>query len=141
MIFCLFHQPALRRHLDDGEPLSARAQSHLGHCRHCREMLRSHLAIIHHLSAKAGEPVDPPPFLHARVMNGLRERSSENQPSFALRWTMGIAVIVMAATLLAFWPLRHSSQQAASWPDVHSDITFKTTLPANPLEIEIENLR
>ena len=54
---------------------------------------------------------------------------------------MGIAAIAIAATLLALWPSRHSSQQAASWPDVHSDITFKATLPANPLEIEIENLR
>src|SRR4051794_4365647 len=109
MSFCFFHQPALRRHLDDGQPLSARAQAHLGHCRDCREMVRSHLAIIQHLSAKSGEPTGAPPFLHARVMEGLREQTRvKAQLSFAPRWAIAMAAVATIALLIAFLSPRHS---------------------------------
>jgi hypothetical protein len=71
MISCFFHQPALRRHLDDGEELSTRSNSHLQACPKCREMLAAHRTIIEHLSARRNQPPATPAFLHARIMNNL----------------------------------------------------------------------
>jgi hypothetical protein len=142
MIFCLLHQPSFRRHLDGGAALSKSAQAHVNRCPRCRAMLQSHLAIIRHLSAMNDESLATPSFLHARVMNGVRQAAPQKDKQRMLpQW--GIAALGCAAVLalaLLFVP-RNSPMRSASWPDIHSDIAFKTTLPANPLETEIENLR
>jgi hypothetical protein len=137
MIACLFHQPAFRRHLDDGEQLSPRAKAHLSACPKCREMLAAHHTIIGHLSARRNKPRETPPFLHARIMNNL-----ETPPRLSIfRWiavAASLAVIAAAAYLMIPTP---PTRQAATWPEIPTKIAFKSSLPQNPLEQEIQNLR
>lgn len=139
MISCLFHQPALRRHLDDGEPLSARAQGHLNACPHCREMVASHLAIIKNLNANRRGPIETPAFLHARVMNDIRT-TQPAKPRAVLRWATAAVVIAFLAAIAVFL-MKPAAPRTASFPKIETQLAFQTLLPANPLEVEIQNLR
>ena len=141
MISCLFHQSALRRHLDDGWPLSARTQSHLDKCSSCREMLEEHSAIIQRLNAKKLGSMETPAFLHTRIMNGIRaDVSPSARRSPSLRWAFATVGVAVVGTLLAVVLIRPSRSPVA-WPELKTQLAFKSALPANPLETEIENLR
>jgi hypothetical protein len=140
MIACLFHQPAFRRHLDDGERLSPRANAHLSACPKCREMLAAHRAIIGHLSARRKQSPETPPFLHARIMNNLETTPLQQSPAM-FRWlAFGASLAAVAAVAYLMTPTR-PSQQSARWPDLPTKIAFKTSIPENPLEQEIQHLR
>jgi anti-sigma factor RsiW len=140
MISCFFHQPALRRHLDDNEPLAARAQSHLDACPRCREMVAAHLAIIKNLSANRGDSIETPPFLHARVVNDLRKTQPE-KPRAVLHWATAAAAIALVSVGIAALVTKPTPPRTASFPKIETQIAFQTSLPANPLEVEIQNLR
>jgi hypothetical protein len=75
-------------------------------------------------------------------MNGLRHAEpAKDEKRVAPRWAMAIAGFGAVTVFIALMVLRDSPIQTPSWPDVHSDIAFQTTLPANPLQTEIDNLR
>jgi hypothetical protein len=143
MISCLFHKPALRRHLDDGEPLSGSTKAHLEHCANCRELLAVHSSIIKSL-AVIPALIDPPPFLHARVMNSLRETPTAPRRDFKFQWaavTCAVASITIGIALLPPKQATRPIERAPSWPTLETQMTFNTALPENPLESEIKNLR
>jgi hypothetical protein len=140
MIACPFHQPAFRRHLDDGEQLPPRAKAHLSACPKCREMLAAHHAIIGQLSARRNEPRETPSFLHARIMNNLETTPHQHAPA-TLRWlALGASLAAIAVTACLLIPNR-PAQQTATWSELPTKIVFKTSIPENPLEQEIQNLR
>ena len=139
MIACIFHQPALRRHLE-GETLSTRAKSHLDHCAKCREMLAAHRTIIQHLGARRSELTETPAFLHARIMNNL-EAATPHDNSAMFRWVaVAASIAVIAAAAYLMMPSR-PTPQAGTWPQLPTGIAFKPSIPENPLEQEIQNLR
>jgi hypothetical protein len=140
MISCFFHQPALRRHLDDGEELSSHAQSHVQACPKCREMLAAHRAIVEHLSARRNPSPATPAFLHARIMNNLEAAPRPRNISI-LPWAAASATIAILAAAIFLSLPKPPPQPAARWPDLPTRIAFKTSIPENPLAIEIENLR
>ena len=142
MIACLLHQPALRRHLDDGAPLSSRTQSHLASCGACREMVAEHRQIIAALETRRQRSVDTPHFLHSRVMAGLR-KNQPNQPIPSRSFSWVIPAVAMVAVIIAsIWISQNRvPQKAASWPEFKTAFALQTTIPRNPLELEIENLR
>jgi predicted anti-sigma-YlaC factor YlaD len=141
MISCLLHQPALRRHLDDAEPLSERTTAHLKHCRRCREMFAAHSTMIKHLSAEKLEAEPTPAFLHARIMSSLERKNPEpREASRVFKWAGAFGCVALAAVLVATMRPKQA-QQTGTWPVFETEIAFKATLPANPLETEIANLR
>ena len=140
MISCFLHQPALRRHLDDGEELSARAKSHLQACPKCRETLAAHRTIINHLSARRNQSLDTPAFLHARIMNNLGT-APPHQSVLVLRWVgAGVTLAILLTAIFLSLPKR-VTERTATWPDLSPRTAFKPSIPENPLETEIENLR
>jgi hypothetical protein len=138
MISCLFHQPALRRHLDDNEPLLGAAKAHLSACRGCREMVAEHRTIIGHLSAHRAAPIPPPPFLHARIVNSI-EAATQPERFTAFRWIGAAAVVIAVGVFLAL--PKSAPEPVGSWPDLGTKIAFNTSIPENPLEKEIHNLQ
>jgi hypothetical protein len=103
-------------------------------------MLAAHRAIIEHLSARHNQSQDTPAFLHARIMNNLEKAPRAGNVSI-LRWAgVGVAVAILAAAIFLSVP-RPAPQPTAMWPDLQTRIAFKPSIPKNPLETEIENLR
>ena len=138
MILCFFHQPALRRHLNDGGPLTPRAKAHLERCPRCREMVAAHLAIIKNLSAKREHAEGTPAFLHARVMNRIQATPTTADRGIP-RWAGAVAAFAIVVATLLFTPKQPTQREATL--SLPTQIAFKPTLPANPLETEIESLR
>jgi predicted anti-sigma-YlaC factor YlaD len=140
MISCFLHQPALRRHLDDGHELSARTKAHLHLCLKCRELVAAHRAIIEHLSVRRSASPETPPFLHARIMNNL-ESAPRRQTVSPLRWAAATcSIAVLGAAIVLSLP-KSPVPPTTTFVDLPTTIAFKTTLPENPLEQEIQNLR
>jgi predicted anti-sigma-YlaC factor YlaD len=140
MISCFFHRSAFRRHLDDGEELSALAKSHLRACDKCREMLAAHRAIIEHLSARRNPSPETPAFLHARIMNNL-ETAPQHQTASLLRWAGAAVTLAVLATAVFLSLPKQVAKPTATWPDLSPSVGFKPSIPENPLETEIQNLR
>lgn len=103
-------------------------------------MLAAHRAIIGHLSARRVEARDTPAFLHARIMSNLQTPVPNGGP-FALRWAsaVGVAALIVAALFLS--RPEPARQTVATWPAMTITPAFKQSLPENPLEAEIQNLR
>jgi hypothetical protein len=142
MISCLFHNHAIRRHFNDDEPLSESTKAHVDHCGRCRELLVVHSSLVKGLAATA-EQIEPPPFLHARVMNQLRETPTPAPPRRDLRfqWAAAACAVALIAISIALLPPQRPAESTPSWPTLETQISFKTSLPENPLEAEIKNLR
>jgi hypothetical protein len=143
MISCLFHNRAIRRHLDESEPLSQSTKAHIEHCATCRELLALHSSIVRGLAA-IPDRIDPPPFLHARVMNSLRKTPTAPRRDFKFQWAAATCAVALITISIALLPLKQPTlptESAPSWPTLETQMIFKTSLPENPLESEIKNLR
>jgi hypothetical protein len=139
MISCLFHQPAIRRHLGDNQPLPARAESHLAQCAHCRDLVRAHSAIIVKLANQKPANFKAPAFLHARIMNALQTpAATRSQFVPVLRWAIPTLLIAATATLLL--TRKTPPQQFVEVKIIPKQLALKATIPENPLETEIQNL-
>jgi hypothetical protein len=141
MISCFFHNRAIRRHLDDGEPLSQSARDHINDCASCREFLAMHSAVVKSLTALPVEEIEAPRFLHARVMNKLRETPTTASRNHKWQWAVATSAVALLTISIAVLPPKRSTEPAPSWPELESPIALKTALPENPLESEIKNLR
>lgn len=103
-------------------------------------MLAAHRTIIDHLSARRNQHPDTPAFLHARIMNNL-ETAPQHQNASGLRWVgAGVTVAILATAVFLSLP-KQVAKPAATWPDLSPGMTFKPSIPENPLETEIQNLR
>jgi hypothetical protein len=146
MSLCLPNLPALRRHLDDGAPLPAAAQSHLAECPRCRKMFSTHSAVVAKLTPPA-DPIAAPPFLHSRVMNAVGATGPDRkQNSLRLAWAIPTLAIALAATFLA---LNHAPSKTVSTPNtpvwnadlVKTQIAMQPPDLEKPFQNEIKNLQ
>ncbi|HUS35084.1 MAG TPA: hypothetical protein VM680_06995 [Verrucomicrobiae bacterium] len=89
------------------------------------------------------EQIEPPPFLHARVMNKLRATPTPTSPRRDLKfqWAAATCAVALITIGIALLPPQRPAESTPSWPTLETQINFKTSLPENPLEAEIKNLR
>ena len=140
MISSFVHNRAIRRHLDDGEPLSESAKAHLEQCANCRELLATHSLVSKGLATPPAQ-IEAPPFLHVHVMNGLRETPAPPRRHPKFQWAAAMSGIALLTISIAVLPSKRPAEPTPSWPTLEAPIALKTSLPENPLESEIKNLR
>lgn len=145
MIRCLFHQSALRRHLDAGAALEQSAQAHFDSCPSCRAVLEAHQSLVRaKVSSKA-----PPPFLRARIMNSLRAAPAPTRnKTTAFEWALGVAMFAMFVTLsvkLSRVGSQHThaaqNSQPTQAPWKIAAFTPTTITFEQPLETELASLQ
>lgn len=140
MISCFFHHRAIRRHLDDSEPLSQSTTGHVEQCADCRELLATHALVMKRLTTPPAQ-IEAPPFLHARVMNSLRETPTAHRRDPNFQWAAAMFGIALLTLGIAVLPSKRPAEPTPAWPTLGAPISLKTSLPENPLESEIKNLR
>ena len=94
MIRCFLLQPALRRHLNEGEPLSESTRAHLSACAECRGIVEEHRVVIARLKAPAEVEA---PFLRAHIMNSIRSPATR-RPTWKPVW---LFATIIAMTVIA----------------------------------------
>jgi hypothetical protein len=135
MIRCLPHQRALRRRIEHGEALSEAAHQHVDACPACQAELR--LAGAHVLRTEA------PPFLHARIMNSVRNETVSRRAELSLAWKLAPVLVVAMAFALVMAPKDSSKRELAAKPQPWKIAAFAAPeLPQEaPLETELANLQ
>lgn len=140
MISCFFHNRAIRRRFDDGQPLSESTTAHIEACAECRDFVATHSAVVNGLAMRPAE-IDPPPFLHGRVMNTLREGPAPARHIPKWQWAVATSAVALITISIAVLPQKPSNEPSPSWPELDTEITWTPSLPQNPLESEINSLR
>jgi hypothetical protein len=106
-------------------------------------MLAEHRRIIAALETRREYSTETPGFLHARVMAGIREsESAKATPGRTWGWTMPAGAAALLVLVGSVWfSQKRVEPTAASWPEIKTAFALEATIPRNPLEVEIENLK
>jgi hypothetical protein len=127
---CWLHEKALFWSAESQDGLPAYLQRHLAGCARCRTAYESQARVAHDLRLKPeSQLTELPPFLHARIMSGLK---SSAPASISLTgWSAVRAVLVPAFGVLTitafFWWIRQEPPRSAAISP-----PAQTAAPSNP---------
>ena len=136
-LFCPATRRQLKRHWDDGKPLSNRAKTHLESCHECRRFYLSHSAVINALkSTTPSDPTTSMPFLHRKIMASIQNTDQEVPVrSPLLNWRYGFitACLCVALSWIFLKSLPNHQNQVVVDTESHVPSAYMATL-LEPLE-------
>ena len=118
---CGKYEDLLARHLHGNGLLQDREllEEHLSVCPDCERLYRDVSDLDRMLRDLPGKQVDPPPYLHSRILANLPERGEDPWRPLRLRWPVAAATAVAGIVALAIaleWGGAPRSDRVASAP-------------------------